>query len=261
MIAEKHKIASPIQHLKVSVDHLTHLSGNPRLSEIDKIAASYEEFGQLKPITCNQEESGEIVVLSGNHQLMAARDVLGWTHIAAVIHEELPPEKALAFALTENHWGNIGSIDQELQFAALQETVDDFTEFYEMIGWDDFSMATMESRIIESELQVEHDSNAGWEPPKLIEDSPTIPKDATPEEAARPFTPTADTDTIVTQGSTATSKSGSRHAVIQYTLVFDNSEQQQTWYSFVKWLSEQEVYEGNSTAERLTAYLKSESLG
>jgi len=251
----KHNVAEALSDLMVPVESLTHLPGNPRRSDIQAIAKSYEEFGQLSAIICLRQDD-EIMVLAGNHQLMAARDELGWTHIAAAVHDHLSHEQALAFAAIDNHWGDVGGIDEALQYAMLEASGNVAPELFEMIGWDDFELASMESNaVLAAENANEAPApNAGWTAPEII--APLIDPDATPEERAKGFEPAVDTDTIVTQGSPSTSQSGSTHAIIQYTLVFDEPEQQTTWYAFLRHLKEDPGSASGTTAEQVIDFIR-----
>ncbi len=261
----KHNVAPSLHHLLVPVEELTHLEVNPRTSDTKAIAASYEEFGQLNAIVCSLEDDDSILVLAGNHQLMAARDELGWTHIAAAVHEHLTDEQKMAFAALDNHWADVGSIDADLQYRLLEEAGDINPELFELVGWDDFELAAMEQAAVLHEIAEDRvDSNAGWVAPTIV--APLVNPDpenkfadpnATPEERAETFTPEADSDTIVTQGSTVTSKAGSQRALIQYTLTFDEPEQQSAWYEFLRFLKSDPAYKDlGSTAAQAIAFIQ-----
>lgn len=45
-------------------------------------------------------------------------------------------------------------------------------------------------------------------------------------------------------------------SVVQYTLVFDNPEQQRRWYEFIRFLRSSAVYGGETTAERLIEFIE-----
>ena len=68
-----------------------------------------------------------------------------------------------------------------------------------------------------------------------------------------------DTDDAVSRGSTAVNVSGSEKAVVQYTLVFDSSDQQRKWYDFIRYLKSSAVYGGDTTAERLFEFIEAHS--
>ena len=257
-----HNIADALVDLAVPVESLTHLPGNPRTSDVNAIAEAYIEFGQLSSIICVRD-GDDIVVLAGNHQLMAARDKLGWTHIAAAVHDHLSHEQAMAFAALDNNWHNVGDVDEKLQYDLIEAAGDVAQSTFELVGWDDFAIASMENTAVLDALKATAvDSNAGWSAPTLVaplvdpDAKPVnIPDDASPSEAATAFEPQVDTETIVNQGSPSTSKSGSSSAVMQYTLAFDGAEQQSTWYSFLRFVKESSVYDGDTTAEKLISFI------
>lgn len=254
-----HNIADPLVHMAVPVESLSHLPGNPRRSDTVAIAASYKKFGQLNAIICLRE-GDEIIVLAGNHQLRAARDELEWTHIAAVIHDHLTHEQALAFAAIDNHWGTVGDIDQSLQFAMLEEAGNVAPELFDLVGWDDFEMAAMETNAanIAAHVGEPEQPNSGWVAPEIITPTPVDP-DTTPEERAVGFTPETDTNTIVSQGSPSTERSGSSNAIIQYTLVFESPDQQTTWYSFIRHLKEDAGSADGTTAQQVIDFIRDHS--
>lgn len=84
--------------LAVPLDILESLPGNPRRGDVAAVVRSYAEFGQRKPIVARRRGGG--VVIAGNHQLAAARE-LGWDEIAVVWVDD-DEVRAKAFALADN---------------------------------------------------------------------------------------------------------------------------------------------------------------
>lgn len=124
-----HQIAEPLASLATSVTNLTELPGNPRKGDIDAIARSLRVFGQRKPVTARitgHDENGDPVgyVTAGNHTLLAARDRLAWSHVAAVWIEE-DETTASAWALADNHLSEIGSNDPDLLAEMLDQIAAD----------------------------------------------------------------------------------------------------------------------------------------
>ncbi len=76
----KNGIHESLKPLAVDINSLEQLEGNPRKGDIDAIAASYQEFGQVKPIVARKNDDGTMTVIAGNHQLQAAKR-LGWDKI------------------------------------------------------------------------------------------------------------------------------------------------------------------------------------
>jgi hypothetical protein len=48
-------------------------------------------------------------------------------------------------------------------------------------------------------------------------------------------------------------------AVVQYTIVFDEPEQQRRWYDFIKWLRNEAAYDGDTTAGKLISFIDAHS--
>ena len=230
------KISKELEHLKIPVEQLETLSKNPRKGNISAIAASYEEFGQVKPIVAVSNEDGTSTVIAGNHQLAAAKQ-LGWTHIA-VLHVPFNHEKAIAFALADNRTSELGEDDQGLLHEMLMSVVDEMPQFFEELGWDDFEMSTIEPPTIDPPVST---SNDGWTPPVMV-----------------PIPETADEETmrsLVTRGATTTGTEGAK-AAVQYTLVFNDANQQAVWYAFLRHLkSHPEFKTLPTTASQIVAFL------
>ena len=66
-----HNIASNIQSLAVDIELLKPLEVNARRGNVEAIMASYNKFGQVKPIVA-VEDDDKLLVIAGNHQLEAA---------------------------------------------------------------------------------------------------------------------------------------------------------------------------------------------
>ena len=131
----------------------------------------------------------------------------------------------------------------------LLSVVEEMPQFFEELGWDDFEIATIEPPTI-STLPTEG-SNDGWTPPTLITEpdtsAPSIPPAVVDEETM---------ESIVTQGATATGSAGAK-TVIQYTLVFNDAEQQSSWYDFIRYLKSHPTYsELPTSASQLTEFIK-----
>jgi ParB-like chromosome segregation protein Spo0J len=105
------------------VADLHELPGNPRRGDVEAVRRSYEAFGQRKPIVARKDADGRCVVVAGNHQLKAARE-LGWEQIAVVWADDLTDDEARAFALADNRVADLGGYD-DADLLALLESVDD----------------------------------------------------------------------------------------------------------------------------------------
>lgn len=252
-------IDDAISSLAVDIKLLKPLSNNPRRGSVSAIKESYQRFGQLKPIVAVSEGDGTYTVIAGNHQLMAAKE-LGWDEIAVSV-VSLDENEALTFALADNKVSELGSTDNELLYDMLS-SVADGSELLDALGWDDFAIASIENSVISSSSEFSH--TAGWTAPEIIT-QPTVVQESAQANDQKTTTlndsgnAVVSTDTptssIVTQGSTATSMSGSNNASIQFTLSFETAEQQSKWYSFLRWLKMNEKYTGETTSERLLDFI------
>lgn len=246
-------IHEDLLHLAIDIDTIEFLDGNPRHGDEDAIGASYEEFQQLKPIVVHVGDDGKVTVVAGNHQLKGARK-REWTKIAAIkIKGDL--EQALKFALTDNRTSELGTTDTDLTYEMLSQVMDGNEDYFDGLGWDDFELVAMEPVIVEP-----HEANPqiGWEPPALIERT----EDEDGNEDLH-FTGTEEEEkALVLEGSPAAGISGKANAVIQYTLVFDDAQQNGTWYNFLSWMKAQpDLYKGQTTSEQLINFLLSTNYG
>ena len=263
-----HKINPNLVELATEVETLLPLPGNPRRGDVEAIAASYDEFGQLKPIVVRPNDDGTSTVVAGNHQLEAAK-LLGWTHIAAVTMEA-DDDRALLFALTDNRIAELGDNDDRLLNEMLTEIDPYYGEFLDVLGWDEFEMAAIEYSV--ADHQRSEDTPRGYIPPEIINADPfnVIEEDeedeaATPKREVQPLSPEArrveapsgmDQEDAVVRGATASGDGGAR-AVVQYNLVFDDPTQQRRWYDFLRWLKSDPATAGDTNAERLIFFLES----
>ena len=107
-----HGVSADLENLLVPIEQLETLPNNPRKGNVSAIAASYKEFGQVKPIVAVANDDGTSTVIAGNHQLAAAKQ-LGWSHLAVLI-VPFDHDKAIAFALADNRTSELGEDNQEL---------------------------------------------------------------------------------------------------------------------------------------------------
>jgi len=116
-------IPDELSPLLFPVADLHELPGNPRRGDVEAVRRSYEAFGQRKPIVARKDADGRCVVVAGNHQLKAARE-LGWEQIAVVWADDLTDNEAKAFALADNRVADLGSYDDADLLAMLQDADD-----------------------------------------------------------------------------------------------------------------------------------------
>ena len=253
-MAGTHKIDPSLTSLAVEIDTLVPLEGNPRKGDVDAIMASYDEFGQVKPIVVRPNEDGTATVIAGNHQTEAARR-LGWTHIAAV-PMDTDDKRALAFALAENRTMELGHTDPVLLHDAVVSVLDEYAATFEALGWDEFQLAAMDEQV--DYLSAMENEPSGYVAPVMVsQPGEPLPAPAAPTrpEPSHIEAPTSiDVNEAVTRGSTSVGAAGTK-AVVQYRLVFDDADQQRRWYNFLRWLRSDGGTEGETTAQRLLCFL------
>lgn len=256
-----HQIHESINDLAIDIDLLLPLPGNPRIGNVEAIMASYEEFGQVKPIVVRLNDDGaSYTVIAGNHQLEAAKR-LGWTRIAAV-QMDVDDKRAMAFALADNRTVELGYTEPELLHDILMDITDEYSSLLDGLGWDDFELAAMDELAVRGEAT---SLNDGYIAPVIVEPLPDASRvrleiEVDEDGDSRIVTPSGSDDRLVAAtGSSATGSTGSSKTVFQYTLVFDSAEDQRRWYDFIRWVKNQPAYEGDTTAAKLIAFIDSHS--
>lgn len=255
-----------LEDFLVDIDSLIPLENNPRRGNVEAIMSSLKEFGQVTPIVVKPNGDGTATVIAGNHRLEAAKR-LGWTRIA-VVHMDVDDSKAVAFALADNRTSDLGDIDNAALMEMLEDVHVEYPELFDNLGWDEFEIAALDEGVRYAE-KMGTDIGTGYVAPVLIDrdeiDSATIER----PNLADSISATVDKDgsarleaknnenskEAVSLGVTATDVPGSAKAVIQYTLVFDNPDQQKQWYDFIRYLRSSPVYGGETTAQRLMEFI------
>lgn len=259
-----------LRSLAVDIDLLDELPGNPRIGDVDAIAASLTQFGQVKPIVIRPKEDGRYVILAGNHTTHAARS-LGWTHIAAVNGENMDESEAAAFALVDNRVADLAYTDEELIGPMIIDIAETYGELFDSVGWDEFEISAFYvNSSDEVESEVASGRAGGYVAPVVITQeettsftptvSPVQIADASSETGTRLVAPdgTDARSTVLSGvgGSTSSAAGSTKKAQIQYTLVFDDASQMGRWWDFVRFLRSSPVYEGDTIAERLMAFVE-----
>lgn len=148
--ATTENIAPALAPLATPIDDLELLPGNPRIGDVDAVAASYRRFGQRKPIVARRGPDGRGVVLAGNHQLQAARQ-LGWTHIAVVWVDD-DDATASAYALADNRTAELGSYDDAALAALITQVADHDAALLADTGWGTEAVDDLLDRVTPVEL-------------------------------------------------------------------------------------------------------------
>lgn len=277
------KIHESLLPLAIDIDKLVPLEGNPRKGNVDAIAASYLEFGQIRPIVIRPNDDGTSTVIAGNHQLEAAKR-LGWDKIAAVEYR-VDNARAIAFAIADNRTMELGYTEPELLNELILEINDIYPDLLDDLGWDQFEIAELEQSSIRDDIQILN-PGGGYIPPVLVsqpgyrddeEDevlrevmTPSVPniklptvdssavvvsrdRDGNQQITVRPDMGTDQNDAVVRGATTITPSS--HKAVVQYNLVFDDTDQQMIWYDFIKFLRSSSEIPGETTAEKLISFI------
>jgi hypothetical protein len=127
----------PIDSLKPDPDNSNVHSAKNLKAIADSLAAS----GQQTPIVYGQNK----IVRKGNGTLRAAKEILGWTHIAAVPFTLSTPhtvDEERQYAVRDNRTGELAEWD----FDQLQVDLRDWKESGEdltTLGWDEAELATI----------------------------------------------------------------------------------------------------------------------
>jgi hypothetical protein len=263
-----HNVDESLSNLLVDIETLVPLVGNPRRGNVDAIAASYAEFGQVKPVVIRPNDDGTATIIAGNHQVMAAKK-LGWTHIAAV-QMDADDSRAIAFALADNRTSELGKTDDSLVSELLGGVIDDYGDLFDRLGWDEFEIAAMEEESFMQERTTESRESQQYIPPVIqpIADigeailSSLVKKNSEGEsQIVAPST--VEHKDVAVQGSglvtNAMQVPSGPKAVVQYTIVFDDPEQQRRWYDFIRWLRNEAAYDGETNAEKLISFIDAHS--
>ena len=255
-----------LEDFLVDIDSLIPLENNPRKGNVEAIMSSLREFGQVTPIVVKPNGDGTATVIAGNHRLEAAKR-LGWSRIA-VVHMDVDDAKAIAFALADNRTSDLGDIDNSALMDMLEDVHIDYPELFESLGWDEFEIAALDEGVRYAE-KMGTDIGTGYVAPVLIDRDEIIQSSNEGQNLADSVSATVGDDgtarlearnnenskEAVSLGVTATDVPGSAKAVIQYTLVFDNPDQQKRWYEFIRYLRSSVVYGGDTTAQRLMEFI------
>ena len=258
-------IHSSLLSMAVDIETLLPLEKNPRIGDVDAIAASYAEFGQVKPIVAKKNDDGTATVIAGNHQLEAAK-LLGWDKVA-VIYLDGDESRAVAFALADNRTVELGYSEPEVLYDLITAVSEDYPELFEGLGWDEFEIAEYGQEAFRNSSEMS--TTGSYVPPVLIpreseiqgfndvEELPqqqfVVSRDNDGEK--RIIAPSSsDQNDIAVRGSTMAT-GAAQQAVVQFTIVFDNPAQQSRWYDFIRWLKSDPAIVGNTTAERLMDFI------
>lgn len=123
---------------------------------IESLKASLRKFGQRKPIVCQRDPSGQLVVRAGNGTVEAAT-ALGWKELAVVVVEE-DDASAVGYAIADNRTAELAIWDDMVLSQLMSSIIEDEREL--LVGFDDFETDALLKMSQELEIA---DSDAGSE--------------------------------------------------------------------------------------------------
>lgn len=258
-----HNIHPDLKDMIVDISLLDHLPGNPRKGDVEAIARSLEEFGQIKPVVIRPSGDGRFTILAGNHTTDAAKS-LGWDAIAAVQANDMDDKTAVAFALVDNQVADLAEYDDAMLSAAVVEVFDEYSELMEFFGWDEFELASASITYAVDDEPV----TRGYVAPEITarqdDHRPSEPSVAPIQvmgtDGETKLVAPQGTDirsTVIGRVGGATSQNpNAKKAAVQYTLVFDDADQMGRWWDFIRFLRSSPVYEGETVAERIISFIE-----
>lgn len=212
-------IAAGLHPLIVPIDWIEELPGNPRRGRVEAIRRSVQAFGLRKPVVVRR--TGEVdghpigYATSGNHTLKALRE-MGWEYVAALWVDE-SEEEAYAWSLADNRSHDLGAYDPD-DIAAVIARLGARTDLLDATGYDADAITRIAAATTAGTLGPAGNSGGG------------------------------------DGGGLEPGPRGLGTPVISTTIVFDDEEQQQSWYAFVRMLRE-EYGDAETLAERLHLYI------
>jgi len=255
-VSDVANIHPSILSLAIDIDLLKPMEKNPRIGNVESIIASYSEFGQIKPIVVMPSDDGKFSVIAGNHQLIAAKK-LGWEKIAAIVYE-VDENRGHAFALADNRTTELGNTDQGMVLDLMSEISSEYQDLLLGLGWDEFEVASLTTDILVNER---NDNRGGYTPAVIINPFEPLGEDQIVEnrnendEIDYLATDKIDKEEAITRGSVAVGVKGGERAIVQYTLVFDDADQQKRWYDFIRYIRNDPAYAGETTASKLINFI------
>ena len=135
-------IIDSLKNLAVSIDSLKGLPGNPRIGDVDAVAASLEKFGQRKPIVVRKDDG---TIIAGNHTWQAAKK-LGWKEIAVAFVGD-DDTTAQAYALADNRTAELGSYDEQALKDLIEKVAAVDPDLVRISGWSDSAVQELLTKI------------------------------------------------------------------------------------------------------------------
>lgn len=138
----------PIAALKIDPEN----ARRHTMRSLKALSVSLDQFGQQTPIVVDKGK----IVRKGNGTVMAARDTLGWTHVAAVI-TDIEGDKVKIYSLGDNRTSELSVWDAGILAGHVQSLFQEVPQEVWGSWWEDY------------ELQPLMDANL-WTPPAAEEE-------------------------------------------------------------------------------------------
>lgn len=113
-----HGVHPGLAEMLTPVADLREHPNNPRLGNVDAIAESLDQNGQLKPIVARADGT----IVAGNHTFKAAKK-LGWTHVAALLLD-LSDDQEKRYLLADNRVSDLAEYDVAVLQPLVREMAD-----------------------------------------------------------------------------------------------------------------------------------------
>lgn len=241
-----HNIIPNLVSMAVPIEDVMPLRVNPHKGNVEAAKAVLLEFGQHTPILVHSETRQ---ILAGNTRYRAATE-LGWTHVAVVYVDE-DTARSQARALADNRLAELGTDDQAILANLLPEIIEDYSQVFDVLGWDEWAVAAIEEGVMFEPVE------SGYTPPPTVRRDPVVANIETQNSGEQRLVAPSGSNQqdLVQRGAGETDSK--RATIIQYTLVFTSAEEQRRWYEFLTWMrSDPELTQYATTSEKLMNFLE-----
>lgn len=127
-------IAEDLEPLAWPIAELEPMVDNPRLGDVPALMRSLQAFGHQKPVVTWLNAEGMRVVIDGNHQVEAAKQ-LGWSRVPIVKADYYTEAEARGYALAANRTSDLARNDETLLKRQLGELAEIDASLVVSAGW------------------------------------------------------------------------------------------------------------------------------
>ena len=137
-MTERHRVAPELLDKLIPVGDVETWPGNARIGDLDTLAVSLHENTQYRPIIV---QKSTMKIIAGNQTYRAAKDNLGWTHVAADVID-VDDQKAREIVLMDNRASDEATYDEGLLYKLIREHLDDGGSLV-ATGYDDADLQVL----------------------------------------------------------------------------------------------------------------------